>query len=36
MKCRYYAPIFYNEENGYTVAVYETEEDVPKYSQTGK
>lgn len=29
MKCRFVKTVFYNEQNGYTVAVYETKENLP-------
>lgn len=30
LECRYASSIYYNQENGYTVAVYETEESIPE------
>ena len=30
LECRYASSIYYNQENGYTVAVYETEENIPE------
>ena len=30
LECRYTSSIYYNQENGYTVAVYETEDKIPK------
>lgn len=30
LECRYASSIYYNQENGYTVAVYETEEKIPE------
>ena len=32
LECRYTSSIYYNQENGYTVAVYETEDKIPKVS----
>ena len=30
LECRYASSIYYNQENGYTVAVYETEDEIPE------
>ncbi len=30
LECRYSSSIYYNQENGYTVAVYETENEIPE------